>query len=1407
MKKFLKILLAAALIATLALGIVACGQQSSGGKIVEVIDENAGEYQIDIGTAYGAKPDLDNVIIDGKLDDELWQNKKWYTQYEPSQLIKLMVTTAMSEKGLYIAASADDNYIYWNGYNYFFSNSHFWFQLYSGNNTSIRIDAVSVRVSSKYINARSRVEGKYNSPGNSGGMTAEVFVRWEDLGIDTTDGIPETIKMYAVYNYCLSQGTSTTSMYPTFVKTTGDSGQVTEFGPNGYVNGDEPDAIMGSHKGGQARTNGWTVNNPGEENESVTSDKKATYNFAQAIFYRDLTSSTFRVTTKMRVKEIDKDSRAGILLYRDNINYRAVALNITSDTFFGGKMNRYVLKGYTNYPYNITEISNLKEIPLTVPDDTIELTVYGNSGKLYYIVNGVYAYSEEATYVGINAFAGFYAFNATVEFYDYDYETYGDTVAFDDALAKYAYTINVKNLSKGNVTVTTDQLAISREGNDSLEVTMTFKPGYTIDEIKYTRSAGEVDLMPIASKAKGGIFYLNDIKENIEISASAKTITGDLIDIRANVVNAQTGEKLRSAELTLYGDGPFSRYYKKYVYNADYILNVEKGNIWHYDISASGYRDTTGVMNDGNAINETMTVAEDLAIINSVVGGTAESVLGADGKPMVNYSVASSAGTRWDLSREEEGKVVFQTPDTDKDVIFFSGRTISDFQVAYVEIINRTDPTSFTSFENDPAAGFIIKNAGNESFMGLRKTGLRLKKERNNWQSGTYVDTYDVCNWSGYLGNVDRDNGGRFISAYKGTGTVDRIPYDGQEYTNSFLMIRKGPYYYFYACDGAAGVQPDRTNFNKLQSVGTYYNEATPGYAAIGLTCTVAYNLRMDFENYWILVGEQAEEFAGKLISTPFNITKGGSKVSIESSALVGYEQGEDKLEAGIITGGTVTVTPHDLSDGRILKLSFTDGTARYLTNKYDSFTYTPKAVNGSVSMSVEEVEYVNVSGTVNAPDGITATEFKGELYDASGTHAYEFYSKKDGSFSIKVEKGMKGSIAFLLDGYVMDPAVLPGQTTNALDLYFKEVNIGGSITFADGTNVSTSADGVIRSGSKGELFDYCSDNSGRGQLVVGDANKYTDNFVLTFTYERVAQPTGGAKSEDSDASIGIRFYGDGLELCMMFIGNGYRVYHDGQFAQRHENRGMSPVNMSLKTTPYPYDFKIIKTGDMVYMLAKTYTQTEYTLINTENLIDWMPRSDLGYAIGWYSFGYNDMEVYNVKLEGMNSENATEIYSTVSVKSNDGGTVAVVGETKVLLGGKFTVKAVPEEGKCVKNVTVNGKETAFTVKDGYAEIEAVAEDKNVVVSVTFGEEVYSVTAAVGRSIENAKYIKAVCGDLIVVLKISKTESDLGDTVAYNDGTNFNMLLPYGTGTWTLTFWSDEACTVQLGKAVTVTVNK
>ena len=275
-----------------------------------------------------------------------------------------------------------------------------------------------------------------------------------------------------------------------------------------------------------------------------------------------------------------------------------------------------------------------------------------------------------------------------------------------------------------------------------------------------------------------------------------------------------------------------------------------------------------------------------------------------------------------------------------------------------------------------------------------------------------------------------------------------------------------------------------------------------------------------------------------------------------------------------------------------------------------------------------------------------------------------------------------------------------------------------------------------------------------------------------------------------------------------MFIGNGYRVYHDGDFDNRDEKRGSSPVDMSQKTTPYPYNFKLIKSGNLLYMLAKTDSQEEYTLIHTVDLIGWLGTPDIGYAIGWFSFGYNDMEVYDIKLEAINEDNASEIYSHITLENTPGGTVTVDGGFDVLVGSSFTVKATPEAGKRVTSITVNGKSVDYTVKNGVVEAVCTADANEMAVAVTFGDEVYDVQVKVQRANENAKYIKAVCGDEVKIFKVVRSAAEASEETAYNDGTNFNMQLPYGNGTWTITFWNDEACeSQQIGGSVTVEINK
>jgi len=117
MKKYIKILFISIVAIISALCLFACTPEqivvNNGIELPEVIEGDAGDYVVPPTTAYGEEPDLTNVIIDGKLDDELWQNKNWYSQYQSlNPTFKFEVTTAFSDKGLYLAAKSNDRYVY-----------------------------------------------------------------------------------------------------------------------------------------------------------------------------------------------------------------------------------------------------------------------------------------------------------------------------------------------------------------------------------------------------------------------------------------------------------------------------------------------------------------------------------------------------------------------------------------------------------------------------------------------------------------------------------------------------------------------------------------------------------------------------------------------------------------------------------------------------------------------------------------------------------------------------------------------------------------------------------------------------------------------------------------------------------------------------------------------------------------------------------------------------------------------------------------------------------------------------------------------------------------------------------------------------------------------------------------------
>ena len=115
MKKIFKILLISLVVVMGALAMFACSTPDDGGNnnnnnnnnnnqakpLPGIIEGYEGKYEVPTNTAYGAIPDRDDVIIDGVLDDEMWEDRNWYVQYQPMNPdFKVEVTTAFSDKGV-----------------------------------------------------------------------------------------------------------------------------------------------------------------------------------------------------------------------------------------------------------------------------------------------------------------------------------------------------------------------------------------------------------------------------------------------------------------------------------------------------------------------------------------------------------------------------------------------------------------------------------------------------------------------------------------------------------------------------------------------------------------------------------------------------------------------------------------------------------------------------------------------------------------------------------------------------------------------------------------------------------------------------------------------------------------------------------------------------------------------------------------------------------------------------------------------------------------------------------------------------------------------------------------------------------------------------------------------------------
>ncbi len=401
------------------------------------------------------------IKLDGKLDDECWQNQKVFDF--TYQNVRVRVKTVFGDLGFYVGYEVEDDHVYavegrdvWKGssveiyvdrgdatkksertFQYRLGALDQWELLYGYETKEDSWTATYLPVFGK-----TQVQGTVNS-GSTQGMTAEIYVRWDALGYDFTSEnfkVPETVKIMPVYNQ--SSGAEMDSARDFWVNNGGDLGNPMHywlFDEHGFVDADAEGAIVGDSVYGRAKSAGWDVS---EEAAGVIRSKTAG---DQSIFFKNVYTTDYAVTTLIEYQDAleywasglywqkDPYPKAGLILASDT-TVQAYLLNYDGEHRHGTPEGMFFSKGNPD-PRELWELYNPKNLDGVLINGAAngKLRMTGVKVGRYLLVfigdaeterfGGTFVGMQEIAETAGNATPGFYTLGCEVEFSDYEVTT------------------------------------------------------------------------------------------------------------------------------------------------------------------------------------------------------------------------------------------------------------------------------------------------------------------------------------------------------------------------------------------------------------------------------------------------------------------------------------------------------------------------------------------------------------------------------------------------------------------------------------------------------------------------------------------------------------------------------------------------------------------------------------------------------------------------------------------------------------------------------------------------------------------------------------------------------------------------------------------------------------------------
>lgn len=681
----------------------------------EVVAKAENTYE-SIYNAFCTQEHDEDIEIDGVLDENAWQNKKWFTNVYTTDVSgnmpKLKVTAFPTEYGIYIASVVTDTNLVSDGQRSPKMNSNWEFYITADNVGETRVNSGMYRVHYN-IDMRGEsftrqpnferaivVDGELNS-GETKGATLEMFIPWSEFRVDTSKGIPTEFRILPGYLAVLP-GQNETSLLSSIEYPIYKTNDFYTFNKTGYATIDREGAVLGDAKHGQAKTANWDISK--EEQGIVQSSTGTDYH---KIFFTEEYGENFIVeTTIVPVGPLgtEKYPKAGIYFHNTEGTYHTVWLDMSEANLTKGKANtknfsnfRLVTLDNENGSWNQTNLNDFDKVNTNASNrEGTKLTVIKYGSTFWYFVDGVFMTSEEKSFMDTDVLPGFYSLGGNAIYKDYSCKEINKEELTTYLNNKNLYVINAKVAGSGG---SVESSTPSVKSSGSYDLIITSKSGYEVSSV----IINDVEkIKDVKARANGGVYTVTGAKGNQEVKVSFTKIDGSKF-----TGTVKCGEDAVASEVILTGiTNKALRYEVKATGAKGFNVEVPAGT-YNIHIEAEGYK----------SYDDTVKVSGDTTKAYTLTKTTFPATIEVNGKERI------SSLSKWDITNEHKGYVSGSYKLGTKISPLYFAQTAKDF-VLEAKIDYTTIFQSGVSYQPDLMGGFMFDDGVNTGFIMARGTGI-----------------------------------------------------------------------------------------------------------------------------------------------------------------------------------------------------------------------------------------------------------------------------------------------------------------------------------------------------------------------------------------------------------------------------------------------------------------------------------------------------------------------------------------------------------------------------------------------------------------------------------------------------------------------------------------------------------